>query len=106
MDFKFFSEVVKFIYLDKHLLSLFKLLLGIWLGGFKITADVCLRRLGAFCQSLDLTPKCLIELSEKEITNVLLSFVDKMDFLKFFKNFKNYEGIFKALFPISIKVML
>ncbi|MEM3676866.1 MAG: hypothetical protein QW176_01820 [Candidatus Bathyarchaeia archaeon] len=41
--------------------------------GSKITADVRLRRLGASCQSLILTPNQLIELGEKIISDVLAS---------------------------------
>ncbi len=47
--------------------------------GSKVTADVYLRRLGAFCQTKQLTPKNLISLKEQEIENILLDYITSME---------------------------
>jgi len=41
----------------------------------RITADVYLHRLGAFCQSFGRTPKDLLGMSEAELYNLLLDYV-------------------------------
>ena len=46
--------------------------------GSEITADVYLRRLGAFCEGNRTTPMNLLKLSPKEIQNRLLDLVTKM----------------------------
>ncbi len=43
--------------------------------GSPITADVSLRRLGAFCKKNDLTPEDLANMEEKKIFNLLLDYV-------------------------------
>ncbi|HXW67571.1 MAG TPA: site-specific integrase [Thermoplasmata archaeon] len=43
--------------------------------GAQVTADVYLRRLGAFCEQMGVTPKDLAELPEPKVRDVLLDFV-------------------------------
>jgi hypothetical protein len=47
--------------------------------GSAITADVYLRRLGAFCKSHGTTPKALLSLSEVELYNLVLDVVSSME---------------------------
>jgi len=47
--------------------------------GSRVTADVYLRRLGNFCNSLKITPNKLLSLKESEIYNILLDTVSKME---------------------------
>jgi len=47
--------------------------------GSRVTADVYLRRLGNFCNSLGITPNGLLSLKEGEIYNMLLDTVSKME---------------------------
>ena len=47
--------------------------------GSKITADICLRRLGAFCAEFGLTPKQMVELGDKTVTDLLLDAVGKLE---------------------------
>ncbi len=43
--------------------------------GSRITADVCLRRLGSFCESNKVTPREFASLSERELDNMLMDYV-------------------------------
>jgi hypothetical protein len=43
--------------------------------GSRITADVCLRRLGSFCKSHDITPSKFAALPDKELHNMLMDYV-------------------------------
>jgi hypothetical protein len=43
--------------------------------GSRITADVCLRRLGSFCESNKVTPRQFASLSEQELNNMLMDYV-------------------------------
>ena len=43
--------------------------------GSRITADVCLRRLGSFCESNKVTPSKFASLSERELHNILMDYV-------------------------------
>jgi hypothetical protein len=43
--------------------------------GSRITADVCLRRLGSFCESNKITPSKFASLSERELHNMLMDYV-------------------------------
>ena len=47
--------------------------------GSEVTADVYLRRLGAFCKHFELSPKRLISLSEDEVYNLLLDYVSALE---------------------------
>ena len=47
--------------------------------GSRITADVYLRRLGAFCEHFNVTPKQLIGLGEGELYNMLLDYVSHLE---------------------------
>jgi hypothetical protein len=47
--------------------------------GSRVTADVYLRRLGNFCHSLNITPSELLLLKERDIYNILLDTVSKME---------------------------
>ena len=47
--------------------------------GSRVTADVYLRRLGAFCQYFGKSPKDLLGLSEAELYNLLLDYVSMME---------------------------
>jgi len=53
-----------------------------WYGnvarGSRVTADVYLRGLGAFCQSFGRSPKNLLDMSEAELYNLLLDYVSMM----------------------------
>ncbi len=43
--------------------------------GSKISADVCLRRLGSFCESHKMTPRKLASMRERELHNLLMDYV-------------------------------
>ncbi len=43
--------------------------------GSRITADVCLRRLGSFCESNKITPRKFASLSERELHNMMMDYV-------------------------------
>ena len=43
--------------------------------GSRITADVCLRRLGSFCESNKITPTKFASLSERELHNMMMDYV-------------------------------
>jgi hypothetical protein len=43
--------------------------------GSEITADVCLRRLGSFCESNRITPPTFALLEERELDNMLMDYV-------------------------------
>jgi len=43
--------------------------------GSEITADVCLRRLGSFCESYKITPAKIASLPERELNNLLMDYV-------------------------------
>ena len=43
--------------------------------GSKITADVCLRRLGSFCESNKIVPSKFASLPELELNNLLMDYV-------------------------------
>ena len=43
--------------------------------GSRITADVCLRRLGSFCESNKITPNKFASLPERELHNMLMDHV-------------------------------
>jgi len=47
--------------------------------GSQVTADVYLRRLGAFCSHFGLTPKRLVSLGRDEIYNLLLDYVSDLE---------------------------
>jgi len=47
--------------------------------GSRVTADVYLRRLGAFCNHFGLTPKRLVSLGRDEIYNLLLDYVSDLE---------------------------
>jgi len=47
--------------------------------GSQVTADVYLRRLGAFCSHFGLTPKRLVSLDRDEIYNLLLDYVSDLE---------------------------
>jgi len=47
--------------------------------GSQVTADVYLRRLGAFCNHFGLTPKRLVSLGRDEIYNLLLDYVSDLE---------------------------
>ncbi|MCD6537696.1 site-specific integrase [Candidatus Bathyarchaeota archaeon] len=47
--------------------------------GSQVTADVYLRRLGAFCSHFGLTPKRLVSLGSDEIYNLLLDYVSDLE---------------------------
>jgi len=47
--------------------------------GSQVTADVYLRRLGAFCNRFGLSPKRLVSLGEDEIYNLLLDYVSDLE---------------------------
>ena len=47
--------------------------------GSRITADVYLRRLGAFCFSHGLTFRDLLQMEERDLKNLLLDFITKME---------------------------
>jgi hypothetical protein len=47
--------------------------------GSRVTADVYLRRVGSFCQSLNTTPEQLAGLSELELYNLMLDHVSSME---------------------------
>jgi hypothetical protein len=53
--------------------------------GSLITADVCLRRLGSFCESHKVTPKQFSALQEKELNDLILDYVS-------FAEKKGYAG--------------
>jgi len=47
--------------------------------GSEVTADVYLRRLGAFCKHFKLKPKRLVSLSQNELYNLLLNYVSDLE---------------------------
>ena len=47
--------------------------------GSEVTADVYLRRLGAFCKHFKLKPKQLVSLSQNELYNLLLNYVSDLE---------------------------
>ena len=47
--------------------------------GSPVTADVYLRRLGAFCQHLKITPKDLVSFDESELYNMILDYISFME---------------------------
>ena len=47
--------------------------------GSRITADVCLRRLGAYCAEFGVTPRRLVEFGDKELTRHVLEAVGKLE---------------------------
>ena len=47
--------------------------------GSRVTADVYLRRLGAFCEHFNITPRQLIALSENDLYNMLLDYVSYLE---------------------------
>jgi len=47
--------------------------------GSRVTADVYLRRLGNFCHNLKVSPKGLLEMNERDLYNLLLDLVSKME---------------------------
>ena len=47
--------------------------------GSRVTADVYLRRLGAFCQYFGKSPKDLLSMDETELYNLLLDYVSMME---------------------------
>ncbi|RLI41153.1 hypothetical protein DRO59_07685 [Candidatus Bathyarchaeota archaeon] len=47
--------------------------------GSEVTADVYLRRLGAFCKHFKLKPKRLVALGEDELYNLLLDYVSALE---------------------------
>ncbi|RLI96800.1 MAG: site-specific integrase [Candidatus Aenigmatarchaeota archaeon] len=47
--------------------------------GSEVTADVYLRRLGAFCKHFKLKPKRLVSLSQDELYNLLLDYVSALE---------------------------
>ena len=47
--------------------------------GSRVTADVYLRRLEAFCQSFGRSPKDLLGMSEAELYNLLLDYISMME---------------------------
>jgi len=47
--------------------------------GSQVTADVYLRRLGAFCSHFGLTPKRLVSLDRDEIYNLLLNYASDLE---------------------------
>jgi hypothetical protein len=63
--------------------------------GSQITADVYLRRLGSFCESLKTNPKSLASLSELELYNLMLDHISSMEKSGFAGSY--IEGIIKAV---------
>lgn len=51
--------------------------------GTQITADVYLRRLGAFCQMHKLTPDSLVSLKDEEIEGIVMDYITSMEKEKF-----------------------
>jgi len=47
--------------------------------GSRITADVCLRRLGSFCKSHEITPQEFASLPEKDLYNMLMDYVSAQE---------------------------
>lgn len=47
--------------------------------GSPITADICLRRLGGFCNARGVTPQSLVKMSDKRIYNLLLDTIGEME---------------------------
>ncbi|MEM3504332.1 MAG: site-specific integrase [Nitrososphaeria archaeon] len=47
--------------------------------GSRVTADVYLRRLGSFCEKVGKGPKEFVSLDDREIKNVLMDFVSRME---------------------------
>ena len=47
--------------------------------GSRITADVCLRRLGSFCESNKTTPATFVTLPERELHNMLMDYVSSAE---------------------------
>ncbi len=47
--------------------------------GSEITADVCLRRLGSFCESNKTTPRKFALLKERELNNILMDYVSSAE---------------------------
>ncbi|MEM2951168.1 MAG: site-specific integrase [Nitrososphaeria archaeon] len=47
--------------------------------GSRVTADVYLRRLGSFCSQIGKSPKEFVGLDDREIKNVLMDFVSRME---------------------------
>ncbi len=47
--------------------------------GARITADVCLRRLGSFCESNKTTPTKLASLPEQDLHNILMDYVSSAE---------------------------
>ncbi|MEM0010715.1 MAG: site-specific integrase, partial [Candidatus Bathyarchaeia archaeon] len=47
--------------------------------GSRVTADVYLRRLGSFCEEIGKGPKEFVGLDNREIKNVLMDFVSRME---------------------------
>ena len=47
--------------------------------GSQSTADVRLRGLGRFCYHFSLTPKTLLEKSEKEISDIMMDYVTELE---------------------------
>ena len=43
--------------------------------GSLVSADVCLRRLGSFCEQLKIKPKEFAALSDRELHNMLMDYV-------------------------------
>ena len=81
--------------------------------GSPITADVYLRRLGAFCEQTRVTPKSLLDLTEKARHDVLLDFVSEEErkkragsyiqsSLKAVKSWLVHHGV-RVTLPIRIK---
>lgn len=57
--------------------------------GSEITADVCLRRLGSFCESNKLTPAKIASLPERELDNLLMDYVSNAEKKGFAGNYIN-----------------
>lgn len=47
--------------------------------GSRITADVCFRRLGSFCESNQITPSKFASLPERELHNMLMDYVSSAE---------------------------
>jgi hypothetical protein len=47
--------------------------------GSRIIADVCLRRLGSFCESNKTTPATLVSLPERELHDILMDYVSSAE---------------------------
>jgi hypothetical protein len=57
--------------------------------GSAITADVCLRRLGSFCESYKITPAKIASLPERELNNLLMDYVSMAEKKGFAGNYIN-----------------